>query len=371
MECFLMHKDITVLKMEIDEITGSIVKILEVINQKHIPMGVHFDRDILDRKTLNSWLNGRSIPASRDNIENALETLDEDNTGVLISKCLGLSLSDCYWICPVNTSLKYENINFFENDFSKDMGEILFGKQLDSFSLMSPDNTSDGWLKKKWIIKNNKRYLVKGSSGVYRQEPFNELIASTVCEKLNIPYVKYELEFIDDMPYSICENFLSKDTELVSAWSIYSHFKKPNNISIYEHLIDCLEKVGVKNAKEKIDRMLILDFIIANTDRHMNNFGVIRNSNTCEILDFAPIYDSGTSMFMTNPSHLEITDIESKPFAKLHSQQIKLINKKVDVISLKTISDDILKILDQNKFLDKARKDFIIENFKKRVKNLI
>lgn len=40
---------------------------------------------------------------------------------------------------------------------------------------MSPDNATDGWLKKKWEIINGKRFLIKGGN----QEPLNEVIATT------------------------------------------------------------------------------------------------------------------------------------------------------------------------------------------------
>lgn len=44
----------------------------------------------------------------------------------------------------------------------------------DSFSLISPDNTSDGWLKKKWTIIDGKRCLIKSGSAPFFQEPLNE-----------------------------------------------------------------------------------------------------------------------------------------------------------------------------------------------------
>ena len=42
--------------------------------------------------------------------------------------------------------------------------------------------------------------------------------------------------------------------------------------------------------------MIVLDYVIANEDRHFNNFGVLRNAETLEWLGFAPIYDSGSSL---------------------------------------------------------------------------
>ena len=42
--------------------------------------------------------------------------------------------------------------------------------------------------------------------------------------------------------------------------------------------------------------MIVVDFIIANEDRHLNNFGLVRNANTLEWIGVAPIFDSGSSL---------------------------------------------------------------------------
>lgn len=36
----------------------------------------------------------------------------------------------------------------------------------------------------------------------------------------------------------------------------------------------------MKDARAKIENMYILDFLIMNEDRHLNNFGIIRDVNT-------------------------------------------------------------------------------------------
>lgn len=68
--------------------------------------------------------------------------------------------------------------------------------------LMSPDNTTDGWLRKKWAIIDGKRCLIKGGSGVMQQEPYNEFFAGTVMERLGIAHVPYALMEQDGYPYS-------------------------------------------------------------------------------------------------------------------------------------------------------------------------
>ncbi len=69
---------------------------------------------------------------------------------MLLIRCYGLSLSDQYWICPKDSNLTWEEINFFSNEFSDDIGDVLFGEKekANAFNFSSPDNTSDGNLKK-------------------------------------------------------------------------------------------------------------------------------------------------------------------------------------------------------------------------------
>ena len=111
-------------------------------------------------------------------------------------KCYGLSLSDHYWMKPNNLEISWKDVNFFTNDFSMDFGDLVFKNELshtEDIDLMSPDNTSDGVLQKKWIISNEKRYLVKGGSGLYNQPPYNEIIACFIMERLKINHVAYSL----------------------------------------------------------------------------------------------------------------------------------------------------------------------------------
>ena len=69
------------------------------------------------------------------------------------------SLSDQYWINPKGSNLTWDNVNFFQNQFSDDIGDVLFGtnKKANAFDFSSPDNTSDGNLKKRWKIIDKKR----------------------------------------------------------------------------------------------------------------------------------------------------------------------------------------------------------------------
>lgn len=342
MKCTLMHKKTAVAELELDDATGFIRKINTIHASEHLPVGVPVRKGTVDRAALNDWWTDRSIPASRSGIREALETLDIQSTKMLLVRCYGLSLSDQYWICPEGLDLKWEQINFFDNTFSDDIGDVLFGadKKENAFDFSSPDNTSDGNLKKRWKIIDGKRCLVKGGSNPFRQQPFNEVIASGIMQRLGIPHVPYTVMWNQGAPYSVCEDFVTGDTELIPAWRIIQTQKKDNSISVYQHFVNCCEALGMQDVVPCLDRMIVLDYIIANEDRHLNNFGVLRNAETLEWIGMAPVYDSGSSLgYDKLPAQIRAgQDITCKPFKKHHEEQLKLVSS-FDWINFENLSD--------------------------------
>lgn len=379
MKCSLMHKRVKVADIELDDASGFIKKINTVYVPEHLPIGVSIKKGVADRASLNDWWTERSIPASRSGIREALELLDIASTKMLLVRCYGLSLSDQYWICPEGTNLTWDNINFFDNTFSDDVGDVLFGakKKDNAFDFSSPDNTSDGNLKKRWKIIAGKRCLVKGGSTPFRQQPFNEVIASKIMEWLGIPHVPYTVMWNQGVPYSVCEDFITGETELIPAWRIMHTLKKENDISVYQHFLNCCEALGIKEVIPYLDRMIVLDYIIANEDRHLNNFGVIRNAETLEWIGMAPIYDSGSSLGydkLAGQIRSE-RDITCKPFKKYHEEQLKLVSsfEWIDIEKLSNVRALIMETFSEDsasEYIDEARMKAIADTVEKRISNV-
>jgi len=395
MDCTLMHKNIPVVGMEILPDTGRIVRLYSLQNPEHLPPGIKTSAG-LSRKIMDDWWTGRSIPASREGIDRVLKRLNVYSTAALIDKCFGLSLSDQYWICPDGYGLRWESINFFDNNFSKDMGEILFGREPDGncvgsgggesdvvaggigcdidagsgINLVSPDNTSDGWLRKKWIVAGGKRCLMKGGSGVYVQEPFNEVIACAVMRRLCVRHVDYSLVFDDGKPYSVCENFITSETELIPALRIKDALKKDNRDSEYGHLLRCCDTLGIPVVNAALEKMLAVDFIISNEDRHYNNFGFIRNADTLEWIGLAPIYDSGTSLWYNTRTPGRPT--ECKPFKKTHNEQVTLVSgwDWYSEEALEGLGVEIMDVFTRSTEVDDERAAAIADAVVKRYKTL-
>lgn len=373
----LMHKELPVLDLDLDEATGSLRKLGTVYHPAHLPLGTTDRKGQADRRALNAWWIDRSIPASRSGVRQALEMLNLPDPHLLLVRCFGLSLSDQYWVRPLGSDLSWDNINFFDHPFSEDIGDVLLGKPPHSAAIdfCSPDNTSDGFLKKRWKILHGKRCLLKAGSNPFLQQPFNEVIASLVAERLGIPHVPYTLLWDDGLPYSVCEDFITPDTELVSAWRVMQSFPKDNSTSVYRHYLNCCEALGIPNMAHAVNQMIVLDYLIANEDRHQNNFGLIRNANTLEWLGAAPIFDSGSSLGYDKlaPQIRSLRFAECKPFKKTHAEQLKLVTDFtwIDFDALDGIESKMEAILDQaGDYLDVPRKAAILSAFSARVEDV-
>lgn len=372
----LMHKNVPVCNIDLDEASGAISAVSNMVALAHVPVSITVKKGAIDRAALNEWWKGRAIPASRDGIRGALAELNLSTTQKLLEKCLGLSLSDQYWICPVGSGINWSQVNFFDNPFSDDVGNILFGKGSGSeeISLMSPDNTLDGWLKKKWKIMDEKRCLIKGGSGATQQEPYNEVLASRLMERLGIPHVPYTLMTQDDYPYSVCEDFITPDTERISAWYLMQTSKKANHVSVYQHYLNCCNYLGIPDMEDALNKMMVLDYLIVNEDRHQNNFGVVRNAETLEWIGAAPIYDSGSSLWFDKPPTMinGAAKLGCKTFKTTHDEQIKLVTSFdwLDLSALRGTTEELREILRGFLFIDNARCDALCRGLNLRIEML-
>ena len=376
----LMHKNISVANIEIDEDTGVISRIGDIQAKEHIPLGtVHImqHREVVDKAVFNKWWTGRSIPASRIGIDEALETLGIYNTELLLTKCLGLSLSDHYWVRPAGSNMTWESVNFFDNDFSDDIGDVLFGSSARSinFNYSSPDNTSDGNLQKRWKIIDGKRCLIKSGASPFRQEPFNEVIAALILGRLGIGHIPYTLTWIDDKPYSVCDNFVTKGSELISAARLMQIRPKANDENSYLHFVNICQSSGI-DIVPMLDRMIVFDYIIANEDRHFGNFGLLRDPETLEWIGTAPIFDNGTSLWHDKLTpQIPTAELVCKPFKRTHGEQLSLVTSFdwLDLSALDGIEDDIFNIFDDEKareYIDTDRAKTIAAQVRKRINRL-
>lgn len=304
MKYTFMNKNYKLFDFEYDFKINAITKIVKLYDKERLPIMIN--KAIYNKllEAFNTWLNIR-FSKNSNWFKSSIYKLDFLKlTSNLVVKSYGLSLSDQYWIKPNNDNKTWEDVNFFTNKFNfynlkreYDYGSI--------DALYSPDITTGGEVDKAWLINNDgTRVLYKSSNTFLGLEPINECIASKICEILEIPHANYNIKIISNLDkktmVSECATFINEDTELIPAYQLVKHSK--NTEDEYNDYIKLLENNGIENVKDKVNKMLLLDVIIANCDRHLNNYGIIRDINTLKWLDVAPIYDTGRSLATSYPT---------------------------------------------------------------------
>lgn len=365
MRFYLMHREVPAAIVEVAEKTGDIIELCEILAAEHMPCGARSMDSTFDILSLRRWWQGRGIPASRSGLREALQALAVGYPEMLLLKCNGFSLSDQYWLTACDKPLDWHKVNFFENDFSDDVGRALFGEAVvsESADLCSPCNTSNGYLQKRWRIADGKRILLKAGSGVYKQEPYNEVVASRLFERLGISHVPYWLVEQGGQTLSACACFCDEHTEFVSAADILRALPQKAGTSTWEHYKRCCEMLEIPDAVPFTANLLAADYILANTDRHFGNFGALRDSRTLEWLGMAPAFDSGTSLWQLTLTHAIDANamVPAQPFETSQAAQIKLVAPYVTIQTnaLNGFGEECAAILGRNPNFDAERAEKI------------
>ena len=275
------------------------------------------------------WLGRRVIPKNRAFVDEILKTLglSQNDTKGIIDVCKGLSLNDSYWVVPDGFEGKFADYNLYENRFSEMLALVAYtgaGQSREAFTT-SPELTTNGMLPKAWrFIENDGIYLYKGgSSGAHNagREPYCEYYASQIAQTMRLNAVHYDLENWKGITASKCALFTDVDTSYIPIGSLV----KSGGIQ------GCLEYFDALGPSfgEQLRSMLVFDALIYNEDRHLGNFGVLRDNHTGRIIASAPIFDNGLSL-LCYAGREEIEDFEKlKEYAGTRMNPYRLSYEEV------------------------------------------
>lgn len=289
LQYFLMHKDQECGTLILDEQSGKIIKYQDNGNGMSPYLGT------INIEKIRKWLELRAIPNSRFN----KQTTDCNNAKVYLAKNLGLSITDTYWIKPVEVNLSFDD-----------------AKLTNSKSPFDPNASLGGQMKKHWDLIKKSPTLVKKSSNYFGQQCINEVFATMLHERQGaaIPFGRYTTSSVDSEQCKCfskeckCNAFTSEHIEFVSAHEVLESQKTRNEQSLYDKFISICESNNI-DVRDFMEYQIMTDFIINNTDRHFLNFGVIRDTSTMKLIGPAPIFDSGNSMFFNDDGKVVYTRV--------------------------------------------------------------
>ena len=294
---YLMLKDTEVMYFDLDDFVVNVIRndLLPFCIRSYIKLPKSM-KDILHNiQVLKSYLSSRILSLSRDNAKKIyaafqIPQLDSiDNRVNVCIRCKGVSIQDSYWVKNDNEHLQWSDVNIRQNKLSDIVDLSLSGfEPTITTSKICPELTTKGLFRKGWVSIGGDLYLLKSDKTSDYVNTKMEVLASEILEcfdnKLeSIEYASDVKNTVDGIAViSICKNFIGEDYSFVEAWEVmeYHGRRKVNFREV------CLERWGNEFAS-----IPVLDYIIANTDRHTQNYGFLMNNSTGVIEKLAPMFD--------------------------------------------------------------------------------
>ena len=240
---------------------------------------------------VESWLRGRAIDSHRTNsrlLKKALRMVSADDVE-LVLKVNAATITDTYWFRGDGADINYEDVRFRANYFDK----LALNGDPDSFNQPyspTPELTNIGSYEKCWRLSGGGWWMIKQGSDLER---FSELFICRLGQALGFSMAEYQPE-----------NGTIKSPDFTDGASI--NYEAADGIvgddEDYCVNFEAFWRLAPELAEQYM-RIIYMDTLCFNMDRHTKNYGVLRDVHSGEILRMAPNYDNNIALFARGIPH--------------------------------------------------------------------
>ncbi|MCL2212455.1 MAG: hypothetical protein FWB93_01290 [Oscillospiraceae bacterium] len=249
-----------------------------------------FDEDrlpmyLLRTMDVEGWLCSRAIDPHRTNsrlLKRALRIGSTDDLATVL-RVHAATITDTYWFRSAGENLCYEDVKFKENQFAS----LALRGDPDSFNKNyspTPELTNIGSYEKCWRQQDGGWFLVKRGSELER---FSELLICRLGKALGFPMAEYFAEgdtvVSPDFTDGATQNFEPAMALMGDSEDYAENFEK-------------FWELSPEIAKEYL-QIIYMDALCFNMDRHTNNYGLLLDPNSGEVLSMAPNFDNNIALF--------------------------------------------------------------------------
>ncbi len=255
---------------------------LEVLNDALLPLYLKRAADA------RAWLETRAIDSHRANsrlLKKALRLTEKDDVSTVLH-VHGVTITDSYWVREIGSALCYADVRFDKNYFSN----LALRGYYSSFNAAArhketktPELTNTGSFEKCWKLKDGKWWIYKSAT---QKEQFSELFVYALGKALGMNMAYYERG--DRCVRSL--DFTNSATVLFEP-----AFSFMGDEEDYEKVTKKLKELCPRAIPDYV-RMIFLDTVTANPDRHTGNFGLMRDAETGDLLELAPNFDNNMGL---------------------------------------------------------------------------
>lgn len=278
--------------------------VLTVVNEALLPL---YLKNI---KNPDMWLETRAIDSHRANsrlLKKALRLNEKDDVSTVIH-VNGVTVTDNYWVREIGSKLTYKDVEFPDDYFSNlalNGTYNSFNRAMNSKNKKTPELTNVGSFEKCWKLRDGKWWMYKRAN---HSEMFSELFIYELGKILGMNMAVYERGngYIKTLDFT---NSASVNFEPASAFM--------GDNEDYFDVIKALENLFPDAIPDYI-KMLYMDTVCMNPDRHTNNFGLLRDVNDGRILGLAPNFDNNMALISRGyPSKNTSNDVLIRLFCEL------------------------------------------------------
>ena len=238
--------------------------------------------------SFDTWLENRKAYNHNAHLKRLMTDLGCDTKDGFIQVTHAASINDTYWVQSEKENLTWQEISFYRNSFNEQISKLAFaglGLYGQSFSTTVPELTTDGSFRKCWRRENDEIYLYKQGYDIGSNaglEPYSEVLASELIKQVCPNAVTYELVKLRNEMTSKCKLFTKEAYGYVPLSRILP------KIASLDEILGFYTSIG---SEDEFRRMMVMDAITFNQDRHLGNLGVLVNNDTQEIIKMAPNFD--------------------------------------------------------------------------------
>ena len=254
-------------------------------------------------RTLAYLVKRRAISSSRPDRQSILDAFGAHSAVELALKGHGLSLSDLYWYRSPGSTDRWEDINFFDNEWDPGFGAAVLSEDYAGLAACSPDvpeATTSGHAAKAWERDGDGISLVKASFGIGGADVVGAKLASDMCSLLFDEGCYVPLRIVDRCGRTCTAGplMLSGDEELVDGRRLCAIAgvrevqREDARITpeVCDTRIDAYAAMGIQDASAHVARMATCSCLSLLSDFHAGNFGAIRKADS-GTWRAAPIFD--------------------------------------------------------------------------------
>lgn len=301
--------------------------------------------------SIEGWLVGRAIDRHRTNsrlLKKVLRITDTSDIATVL-RAHAATVTDNYWYKTDGEEITYKDILFNDDSLADialfgDFESISSVEKLDVQHSRSPELTNIGSFEKCWRLEQGEWVMYKSENTL---EQFSEIFICRLGQHLGFDMAVYEK--VDNCVKT--KDFTEgKKYDFEPAVAFVGE-QEDYTVS-YKRLMDYSPAIAADFVK-----LIFMDTLCFNMDRHTNNYGVLRDAETGKVVKLAPNFDNNIALISRGYTKTEASEKDLlitlwKEFVKenniafeipqLERETVKLIAESIEIDADKAYVTDFV-----------------------------